>query len=552
MAKKLKIDYSEDRLLSMASDMLDDHNYLGALKMLNRNVQLGGENGDTFGLYADAYDDMELYEKCINMWFKYIDSFYDGDLSGAHEGLAMAYMNLGRDDVSAYYYDKLLKESGEVSEMDRSQLIKAFLGEEKNPLKIVYPPEKADYSEEISQAVDMMRSGNFNSAAEKLADIAEGNPEYLNARNYMAMCYILGERYDEAEQVCRDILEKDENNIQAMISYAAVKSERGEKEESVACANKLIRIKADEPEDIYKIATVCCENDMHAEAYEVFCRLGEEMQYDFNMLYFKSIAAFNSGKREKGVEILQKLLTIYPGAVIARRTMERMKEAIAENSGLSLAYYYRLPIDERERSVKLLIVFDKLSKSQLKTFTQWDELRDVVMWCLDEADSRTDKDMLRAAAGCAIKAEFDDVVRNLLLNAFIGDDVKIGMLQKLCERNQENNFGVVICNIYRSVDLYGISIGRTKRKIFITAYADLVCRFALIDGDYSRILAGACEYLYDSLEEKDKLGLCTDESTVVAAMFASSRLKFSEVFNGDICAFFGADRQKFDEIMENV
>ncbi len=551
MAQKLKIDYSEDRLLSLASDMLDDHNYIGALKMLNRNVSFGNCSAETYMMYADAYDDMELYEKCINNWFEYIDNNYHGDLSEAYEGLAMAFMNLGRGDVSAFYYDKLLKAAGEIDEEDRGRLLKAFLGEEKNPLKIVYPPEKADYSDEISQAVEMMRSGNMDGAAEKLSVVAEGNHEYFNARNYMAMCYILAERYDEAEKECLAILEKDSENIQAMISYAAVKSERGEREASIACAEKLVNIKADDPEDIYKIATVCCENDMHEKAYEVFCRLGDEMQYDFNMLYFKSVAAFNSGKKQRGVEIMQKLLTIYPKVFIARRTLERMKESIEDGSDLILPYYYRLPIEEREQNVKLLIFFDSLSKAQVKSFREWDKLRDVVLWCLDEADSRTDKDMLRAAAGCAIKANFDDIVREILLNAFVSDDIKIGMLQKLCERNMDNNFGVVCCNIYRSVDIYRIEIGRAKRKVFLAAYADLVCRFALIDGEYSEKIAKASEDLYDRLQKSDKLGLCSDEATLVAAIFASSELKISEIFNGDVCTFFGADHDKFNAIMED-
>lgn len=547
-ARKNKIDYSEDRLLSVASVMLDDHNYLGALKMLNRNASFGDCGEETYELYAGAFDDMELYEKCINKWFEFIDKTKSRDLTEAHEGLAISYMNLGRDDVSAFYYDKLLKESGAIDEEERAQLLKAFLGDEKNPLKIVYPPAKADFSDEVAKAVSLMRSSNFNGAVEQLIDIPPENPEYINARNYMAMCYILDGRYDEAEEVCLDIIDRDEKNIQAMISYAAVKSERGQKEESVAIAEKLLRIKTDDPEDIYKIATVCCENDMHAEAYETFCRLGYDMQYDFNMLYFKAVAAYNSGLQGKGIEILKELLTIYPNAVIARRILLIM----IEGKITELPYYYRLPKIERDANIKILLAFDRMPQSKVETYEDWDTLREVIMWCLDEADSRNDKDMLRAAAGCALKARFDDIVRSILLNAFVGDDIKISMLQKLCERNEENKFGVVICNIYRRVNFMRVGLGRTKKKIFLAAYADLVCRFALIDGDYTRSLTTACVLLYDVLAENKKLSLCTDEATLVAAIFSVSSLKLSEVYNGDICAFFGADPELYKQIMENL
>ena len=73
MIKTQSIDLSEDRLLAMAADYVEEHNYIGALRMLNKNAELNGNAEDSYMLYAETFDDMGLYEKSVNGWFKYID-----------------------------------------------------------------------------------------------------------------------------------------------------------------------------------------------------------------------------------------------------------------------------------------------------------------------------------------------------------------------------------------------------------------------------------------------------------------------------------------------
>ena len=79
MAKTFSIDLSDDRLISIAADMVDSHNYISALKMLNKNAGLHGSDEDALMLYAEIFDDMGLYEKSVNGWFRYLDTADAGD-----------------------------------------------------------------------------------------------------------------------------------------------------------------------------------------------------------------------------------------------------------------------------------------------------------------------------------------------------------------------------------------------------------------------------------------------------------------------------------------
>ncbi len=550
MAEKLTIDYSEEWQDSIAETMLDNHDPLGALKMLNRNRAQGGDSDESYAMYAEAYDDMELYEKCINSWFMFLDNSISGDHNEAYEGLAVAYMNLGHGSVAAYYYDKLLADSPVLSREDREMLLKTFLEDEKNPLKIAYPPEKADFSDEITAGMELMRYNRIEDAAEEFGKVSDGNPEYLNARNYIAMGHIISGNYELAEEECAGILERDPENIHAMISLAAIRSEQGRREESTAYAEKLLALGVTDPDEIYKIATVCCENGMHDAAYKTFCRLGDAMRYDFNMLYFKAVAANNSGRAQIAADILQTMITIYPAAYTADYCLKEVRRAIRADVRTELSYFYRMPAEIRERNIKTLIDFDAYPASRIKSFPGYDRIEECVRWCLDEADSRTDKDMYRIAASCAVKAGCDGIVREMLLNAFLPDDLKLYTLQNLGMRNRDDNFGVVCCNLLRSVDLFFLDIGRNKHKAFVTAYADLVCRFGIMDESYSGKLAEAAEKLYRRLEKNGRLSEAGHLPALTAAVFALSKLELRDFYTGSVAEFFGADPAKVRRLTE--
>ena len=50
-----------------------------------------------------------------------------------------------------------------------------------------------------------------------------------------------------------------------------------------------------------------------------------------------------------------------------------------------------------------------------------------------------------------MRAGFDDIVREILLDAFADDALKIEALMRLARRNEDNEFGLTICHIYKYV-----------------------------------------------------------------------------------------------------
>ncbi len=556
MAKILNFDLSEERLLCMAEEMVDEHNYIAALKMLNKNAGINGDSDRSLMLYAEIFDDMDLYEKCVNGWYKYLDYAEDADpedLSDCYEGLAVAYMNLGDQARSAHYYHKLLTGTEGIDEEMREQILSDFLAMDENPLKFAYPPEIADRTEFIKNGIEYMKQNEYELAVAEFDMVEERNPKYNTARNYIAMCKIICDKADEAEEECRGILSRDPENVQALTTLAAVKTETGNRDESLALAKELLKIKLRDTDDVYKVATVCCENGLHAEAYKLFKRLTEEneLTYDLSVLYFKAVAAFNCGKLDEALGIFDDISVIYPESVTSRYFYKQAKEMRETRVIKELEYFYRLPADLREKSVQMLAAVMQLNKSQAAMLADEVDLSDCVRWCFEENDMKGDE-VKHLAAHVAAKVGLDDIVRDILLNAFVSDHIKISLLTTLQERNREGSVGVVIYHLYNRFILRKIEIGKRKKSVFIRAYAKLAAHFAALDDENGAMFKQATESLYFKLEKEERLNDARSEKAVAAAIYMQSGECIKGLSGEDVYKFFDVTEAQVKKLLGDV
>lgn len=548
-----RIDLSADRLISIAADSIEEHDYIAALKMLNKNAVLNGNDEDSFMLYAEAFDDMGLYEKCVNGWFRYIDYAGDAaDFAEAYEGIAVSFMNLGMESFAAFYYNKLLMEtdSGLTAE-NRQEIIESFLKTEKLPLRFAYPPRLVDYSEELESGIEFMRKNEFDNAVKEFSKVDEGNEKYFAARNYIAMCNVISDRNEQAEEECLAILRRAPDNIQALTTLAAVKGQQKKSGEAREIALRLLKIDPTDGEELYKIATVCCENGLHEEAYNIFCRLDERFVYDCTLLFFKAVSAYNCGKVDKSLEIFDTLLTIYPNAVTADywhyEALANSKKP--QDKRRNLEYFYRLPKSECEANISFLTAFNRLSDAEARKLCQEADVSGAIHWCFDEGDGNSSYELKLLGAMSAVKSGLEDTVRDILLDAFLPDGIKLEVLNALVQQNREGEYGIVVCNLYKRVTFVPLNLGRNKRKTFLRAYGLAFSRFAMLEKEYAYMLAASAEKLYDRLEREGRLDTCRSVSALAAAILKFSEVKESGLTEEQINSFFGADSKKVNEIL---
>ena len=550
MGKITRIDLSADRLITLALKMADEHNYIGALKMLNKFAEREELTFDALALYAEIYDDLGLYEKCINGWFYYLDCGLGEDLSDCYEGLAVSFMNLGMDNFAAFYYNKLLEESHGIGAEERESILRDFLSAEENPLKFAYPPEVADCSQIIADGIAYMKAGEFDRAVEEFEQVSDENPSYMTARNYVAMCRLVVDRVDEAEQECKNLLKRDPDNIQAMTTLAACYSERGDMQSAAGLARMLVDLNVENQDEIYKIATVCCENNMHNEAYSMFSKLSGDIIYDKNLMYFKAVSAYNSGKIQEAFDEFDKLLTIYPEAVIARYHYDFARLSSDEGRVGELSYFYRLPQEVREENLNILTSYLSFSKAQAKKLYDPEQLERCINWCFDEVEGASSSDLQRVALLVAVKADLNYLIAKYMLDAFLPDEMKIELLTAIIERNEGVDMGMVICNVYKNVEIESVDIGRAKKKQFLGAYANLCSHYVILGMDNAYKIKDATEKVYSQLENAGKLNLANDTQALAAAIYIKSGVREAGIAGKKIYSFFDITQDRVNRILE--
>ena len=556
--KVTRIDFGKARLASLADKYYNEGDFLSALRHAYKQLELYGGDGDVFARLADIYETMNLHGSAVNWWFRYLDIADEEDHPDIYEGIAVNFLNMGNETASAYYYNRLIDVDDTVSNEMKMEIAAAFSKEKQSPFRFVYPPQLADYSKDVEAGSRALKAGDCQAAISLLSVVEKGNKQYAEAREMQAVAHLLAGENDQAQAVCEELLADKPDDIRTMATLAAVYLEQGKKEDSKKLAEYLHTLTPTDPDDLYKIATVCCENGMHAQAYEKFCQLEEKIPFDGRMLYFKAVSAFKSGQYKQAERAFSELVTVYPDAEVANfylkalriygedadRGTETAKQNLPEPN-----YFYHLPQEEREARCKTLVHIKECPQDEAQLFglIAWHD--GYFRWCFDEMDGG-DHDLQYLAVVTAAHVRADDFLREVLLDNDVLDVLKMETLRLLYERNEEDEFGVVLCNIYRRVTLLKVALGRKKRARFIRAYAKISSKFVVINDRYAERIKQATETLYRRLEANGALDVVESSDDCACAIFFQTGLK---EFGGDyerIVRAFDANGERVARILE--
>ena len=518
--KTITFDLSADKLLDMAEGKLDDGEFLGALRLLHKSLDLYGPGADEYADIAEAYEGMELYERAAHAWFCFLDICAEEERVDAYEGLITCYYNLGNAPMAMHYYgcmmcDKYVTDDmgAEMAEVLRTPALPRF--------KVSWPPESADYSGDIDAGLKAIKSGKYAEAQQCFLRVHPDSEYYPSAMNYLAVSHLLAGDSAKAEKVCTEALARDPENVQLLSTYAAVLIEQERRQESRAVAEKLAVMETDDPDELYKVATVCCENELYDEAYQKFCLLERDVFYDKTLLFFKAVAAFRSGRVKESLASFGKILDLYPRAAVARYYFRAVRE-YAEGGGKGDApftsFFYRVPRGIREENAGTLVFLTNMTAENLQMLIRQPYVNEVLEWAFDESDGQ--EPQLQALAAEVLAAgDLQPQLWQMLLDPSVGDVIKIDALRRKCERNKDFSCGVVISDIYCHADFERLELGRRCRQKFISAYAMLFARFAVIGDVRAEDLRFAAQSIYMLLAGADKFSAVKDKESLAGAIY---------------------------------
>lgn len=530
--KTIPFDLSEKNLIRLADKRYQRGDYLGWLRYLHKEMELHGEGPDEYIALADFYDDMELFDLSANYWFRFLDECEEDERAEAYEGLYHCYYNLGNGALEEYYY-RLLKQErermGEVSEDAEYYMDGEGPGEEEAAarprLRLVWPPERADHTPEIAEGLAALRRGDYAEAIKVLSRIPAQSPQAGSAQNYLAVAYLLGGKPDEAEKTCRALLERNPDDVQALCTYAALLTELERPAESRALAERLARIPTDDPDEMYKVATVCCENGLYRVGYDLFCKLEEHAGYDLTLLYFKAVAALRCGEVRACVAALGTLLDLKPAAAVARYAFREAERYLREGGEPpELNFFYRVPAAERVRRMHLLAMLAQLPREALRAYCRETDVTELLEWCIDEGGGHEGELQLLGLT-VAVRGGQEAFWRGAFLDTGVNEAAKLQALCELCEQNKPFDIGMSIAGVYRTVAFDTLHTGRTKHRAFVRAYSKCVARFAPLGFGEADDFRRAAQKLYAALERGGLLDAAKDEDSLACAIYLTARVR---------------------------
>lgn len=545
-AKTQKIDYTRERLALQADKYYNEGRYVSALRMAHKELALYGGDGDVYTRLADIYEGMGLHASALNYWYRFLDIADEEDYPDIYEGIAVNYLNMGNENQAAFYYNKLMDVDDTLTNESKIEIASAFTKDKKAGFRFTYPPELADFSKELDVGSRAMKSGDFPAAIRLLSKIEKGSKQYGAAQETLAVAYLLADDKAKAEEICIERLKDAPDDTRVLATLAAVYLEADKKEESLAIAQKLYAQQQDNADDLYKVATVCCENGMHKEAYEKFCLLDEKIPYDGRMLYFKAVSAYKCGKKQEAEYTFDELCTLYPDAEVAKYYLRALRSE--KEDGEEPDYFYHLPQSEREARAKTLLYISKAAKDEAQLLGMLAERDGTFLWAFDEMDG-TDLELQYLALVAAAQAEADDFIRDVLLDYEVSDVLKIETMRMLLERNRKDEVGLVLCHIYRKVRVLPVRLGRKRRKKFLEGYAKVASKFGIVSDEYGKKVAFATEGLYTALLENDGLDLITSADDCACAIFLTSGIKELKDGADTAATVFGANLNNVQAIL---
>ena len=395
-----------------------------------------------------------------------------------------------------------------------------------------------------------LKAGQCDRAIEMLSGIIKGAKGYAKAKEMQAVAHLLKGEAEESERVCKDLLQDEPNNVRALATLAAVYLESGKKEVSKQIALSLCDVIVTDSEDLYKVATVCCENGLHEQAYERFCQLESKMPGDGRVLYFKGVSAYLCEKYEQAEQAFDALCTIYPDAEVGKYYLSALRNREENDEKLPTpSYFYCLPQEEREFRCKELLQIGKCTKEEAELLSLLGGYEQYLRWCFDEMDG-SDHDLQYLAIVTAAHLHADEFLFDMLLNHEVFDPLKLETVRMLAERNTDMRFGIVLCHVHQKVRLFKITLGRTRRKRFISAYAKIVSRFCGFGEGYSRRIKITTERIYRTLLEKQALEYVDNTDTLACVIFLETGIKELGTNQEMIAKSLEADYQKVCQLLD--
>ena len=551
--KVLSFDNSAKNYIALAEKYVEAEEYEKALRFyfcaLNKEYSF-----DTLADIARAYSEIGLYELSNRYWIKFLNSAPESTWGEAYEELGINHFNLDNIFVSSYYLKKKVDKDGFLSSDDLGDEIKKYFSnvvDNKSLYKVVYPPDKASFTEELKIGKSLIASASFDKAIEILSTIPVGAKEYYDALDEISLAEFLSGNIEEAISLNKKIIKERGENISCFCNLSSIYNLKGDGDKSNYYYKKAIELPITKDEEEYKLATCSLEQNEHKKAINFISKIITEKPYELNLKYLLGLAYINDGDYKKGKDVFYDLVNLAVDNPVYSYYLYFASSLIDGNESLEkllpLAYEDDIPKQERvirKKRIQKYISCD-IVKMRKKLATQ--EFLEDVRWAFYRSDEECIKTMAFLLVSLNDKRS-DKIIFDTLTDSNIHDSVKGAILFSLIISGYSGKIGLSCSHFYNRFKIRSLGFEDDENmNILYLAYALLMTKLAFLEIDNFDKVAFSANKIYRKFKDTKALDIYSKDELAGLMLFLCKYKRFQKQ---EIVKFLKIKKEKLEALIE--
>ncbi|UUZ91115.1 tetratricopeptide repeat protein [Paenibacillus sp. P25] len=336
-----------------AVQSLDRYHYDKALKYFRRAAEYEPENPVNHCNLAGLLSEMGNYEESNRILQHVLDQI-DPSMTECYFYMANNFANMenyeSAEQAIIHYLEndptgQFLEESEEMMELLSYELDR--------PTKLTTIKSREGLFEH-DRARSLLEEGRFNEAVRMLERIIKKHPDFMAARNNLALAYYYMGHFDKSVDMIRQVLELEPGNLHALCNLAIFYQHFGDRASLAESLEVLRKTYPFHQDHVFKLATTMGILGEHEKAFLLFKRLLKtgEAGLDPCLFHYTAVAAYNTKRYEEAERQWKQAEKFDPGSDIPKFYLNLLKKSRHEAVKPPVSYHYHLPFEEQFKGME--------------------------------------------------------------------------------------------------------------------------------------------------------------------------------------------------------
>lgn len=397
---------------------LDRLHYDKALKYFRRAADYEPDNPVNHCNLAGILSEMGNYEES-NRVLQHILDRVDTAMTECYFYMANNYANMEDFEAAEKAIVSYLEKDPNGQFLEESEELIELLGYElERPTKLTTIKCREGIFEH-DKARSLLEEGRFAEAVRILQRLVKKHPDFMAARNNLALAHYYMGQFERAMETIRQVLELEPGNLHALCNLAIFYQHMGAEQELAGQLSLLRKTYPFQQDQVFKLATTMGILGEHESAYRLFRRLTKsgDASLDPCLYHYTAVSAYNTGRKAEALRLWQTTCKLDPDSDIPRFYLSQMQEAEQSGGRATISYHYHLPFEEQFRLLEKSAdgIPDHMKRDPL--------VRSSFFWALRHGDLETKLQVVQAF-GVIADSEVEDALRDLLVDPKEDDYLK--------------------------------------------------------------------------------------------------------------------------------